>query len=414
MTTAQTLAGTGSNADWYYLQTFVNDLGWESAPGPVSSLITAATDAHITVGNMDNAPAGAYGITRTRIYKAVTDADGVAAFFFLLETAIGATSVSDTGQAIGEQLVTGANGVGGSWQPPPAAGFGLKKMWDGMLAMCLGKSVYVCEPYTPYAWPLKYRIDVADNVVGLAIYGQSMLILTDGDVYVVTGSDPASLNTVPLTLNQPCLSARSVVEFLDCVLWATSSGLWYYGAKGSFSLTVGLLSERQWAALSPATMMASRHGDLRMAIVFYDNGTKQGFVLDIDNPTGIYALAAGYNAISHAANGSLYVLSVGSVGQWDAGSTFMTADFKSKPFQLPAPLTFSALEVIASAYPAHIKITATNQGGTATIFDSDVSSQYAVRTKAGMFDQVQIEVMTSVGSVQEVRLAQEEGDLRNG
>lgn len=414
LTTTQVAAGTGSVADWFYVQTFVNDLGWESAPGPVSTLISAATDAHIDVGNLDNAPSGAYGITLTRIYKAVTSTDGTAAFFFLAEAAIGTTTVHDTAQTVGEQLATGANGVGGSWTPPPADGFGLKKLWDGMLAICSGKSVYICEPYTPYAYPLRYRLDVADNMVGIAVYGSSALLLTDGDVYLATGSDPASIDNQPQRIFQPCVSARSIVEFEDCVVWATGSGLWYYGIKGSFCLTTNVLDAKQWAALSPATMKCARHANLRLVFVFYDNGTKQGFAIDIDNPTGLYGLSAGYDAVSHAANGSMYVLTGGSVGKWDASTTLMTADFKSKPFQLPAPVTFAGLEVIAGAYPVHVKLVASNAKGSYTIFDRDVSSQYEVRPSPGLWDQVQIEVLTSAGSVQAVRLAQDDVDLRNG
>jgi hypothetical protein len=414
LTATETVTGTGDTAEWFYVQTFVNDIGWESAPGPVSVMVTVPTDSTIAVGNLDSAPSGNYGITLTRIYKAVSGASGTAAFFFLAEHTIGTTVVTDSGQTVGEELATGANGVGGSWQPPPADGFGLTAMWNGMLAICSGNSVYINEPYTPYAYPLRYRIDVADKVVGLAVYGQTMLILTAGDTYLVSGSDPASLECIAQKIMQPCVSAQSIVAFEDCVLWATASGLWYFGSRGSFCITTAVMDARQWAVLAPASMMASRHANLRLLFVFYSNGSRKGFALDIDSPASLYGLSQGYNALCRAATGDMYVLTGGSVQKWDASAALMLAEFKSKPFQMPAPIAMGALEVVASDYPVHVRIVAANRGISYVIIDRNVTSQDATRTAPGMFEEYSIEVTTSVGSVQALRLAQSEDDLRNG
>lgn len=416
MTTGVAAVGTGEVAEWSYVQTFVNDIGWESAPGPNSMTVSAAVDSTITVGNLDLAPSGSYGITLTRIYRSETGADGSAAFFFLGEYGAGTTSITDASLgSLGDQLATGALGVGGSWTPPPADGHSLVVMWNGMLAMASGKSVYVCEPYTPYAYPLRYRIDVADNVIGLGVYGQNLVILTDGDVYVAVGSDPASLDCQPQRIYQPCLSARSIVSFEDCVVWSTTGGLYVFGDSKRGLLTQGVIDpEDGWPAYQPNAIMGSRHKHLRLYFCVPTAGTNIAFCIDIDEPSGIYSFNQGsMDGMHRAYNGQLYYIDGANIWLWDSDITYPLASFTSKPFQMPSPMSYSACEVIASAYPVHVTVWGTNERGTVTLLDRDVPSQVPVRMKAGKFDQFQVKVDTTT-TVQAVRLGQDEDDLRNG
>lgn len=408
LTLTITTAGAGSVGTAFYCMTFVNDIGWESAPGPASS-ISAPAGSTITVSGIDTAPpAGNYGIDKMRLYKSVTGNDGSAAFFFHSEHALGTTSVVDSGQTLGEALATGANGIGASWTPPPTDGFGLVSMWNGMLAMASGKSVYVCEPFTPYAYPLKYRLDVADNIVGLAVFGQTMVVLTDGDVYVTTGSDPASLECIGQQVYQKCVSARSIVAFRDGVVFASPAGLWYFGDRGSYCLTAGVYDDKQWAALTPGQMKCSRHLNLRLVFCFYNNGTSKGFCIDIDQPSSVYALDAGYDAVHRAKDGFLYLLDGTAVRRWDTSSTPMTATFKSKAFQMPSHILLSALEIVGKSYAAHVKLWADG----VLVLDRDMTGDDSVRPQERRAETLQIEVSLTAGSIQAVRAGQSQSDLR--
>jgi hypothetical protein len=283
-----------------------------------------------------------------------------------------------------------------------------------MLAMMSGKTVYVCEPYAPYAWPARYQIELADNCVALVVFGQRMLALTDGDAYLIQGGDPMSLDSIPLKLFQPCVSARSVVSFEDCVVWACPSGLWRYGSTGSYLLTLPVLDDAQWQALVPSTMQCSRHANLRLVFAFYDTGTKLGFCIDVDNPTGIYGLSAGCNAVYRATDGKMHVLVLGSIRKWDADTTLMSATFTSKVFDQPMPMKLTAMDVTATVYPVTVAVTGFDvAGGSHTIFSGSVSNQEAVRLKSGMFESYQVQVSSSAGPVQSVRLAESVDDLRS-
>jgi len=415
LTTTVFTAGSAAAVEMQYVQTFVNDLGWESAPGPISGILSTASDSVVHVGNLDNAPAGAYGITLTRVYKAITDSSGTSALQYHSEHAIGTTTITDSGEALQEQLATGGNGVGSSWLPPPATGHGLVRMWNGMLAMFVGKTVYVCEPFEPYAYPARYNIDVADNIVALAVYGQQMLVLTDGDVYLVTGQDPASLDCTPQLVKQSCVAELSVVAFEDCVVWACPAGLWYFGARGSFLLTKDVLDAKQWSALAPSTMQCGRHVDLRLIFSFYNNGAAAGFCIDLDQPAGLYGIDVGYDALYRATTGKLHGLAGGSVREWDGGALLMTTTFRSKLFQQPAAGIMSAFEVIAAAWPVHVKLWGTTDSGTVvTLVDRDVTLADGGRPASARCSQYQVELSTSVGSVQAFRLAEDSEDLRRG
>lgn len=355
---AVTLLAAGGTATelqtLYYVYTYVTDKDEESAPSPASLPITCKTDDTITINTIAAPPAGAFTINRVRIYRTQTGELGDTSFFFLREIASGVASSTDDRRALGEALETG------EWLEPPATLSQLTPMWNGMLGGINGRGVRFCEPFAPYAWPARYEILPPDATpVALGRWQQNLLVLTTAKPLLVVGTSPDALDQQPLEIGEACVSARGVVSFGHGVAWPCPDGLAYYGDGGAKLLTAGLLTRDDWQALSPTTMVAGVYEG--MYLCFYtDGGTKKGFLIDPINPSGVFYLSAGYDALFFdELQDALYVYesSSGNVGKWDAGAAFMTATFRSKTFVTP-PTCMSAMRVVADTYPVTVKLDA--------------------------------------------------------
>jgi hypothetical protein len=418
--TLNTEAGTTEpQEEWTYTHTFVNDIGWESAPAPVSNAIFARPGSTVDLSNLPAPPAGNYVITLRRIYRSKVGTSGNAEYFFLAEIPIGDTTYFDAGGALGSDVLeTGFQGTGSSWLPPPADGHGMVAMWNGMASILSGKGARICEPFKLYAYPLRNELALNHTAVAQAVWGQRMVIFTTGDVYMVTGSDPSSLEADPLKINQPCLSSRSVVAFEDGAAWAGPDGLCWIGNDGFRVLTRGIFDRQPdadnpgpaWSDLNPASMVAGRYQGL--IFVFYDagGGERRGFALDPRNPVGMYELDQRADAVFRdPISDALYLLEGGDIRRFDAGAALLTARFRSKLFSHPAPVNYSWLQVVAKAYPARVRVWA---DGVERL-DRQVDSREPVRLLDGnLADEWQAEVETSAGSVQALRLALTAKDLR--
>lgn len=407
LTATLAVAGSAGAAEVdYWVYTWVNDLGWESAPSPVSNSLTNLAGSTINLAGFDTVPAGNWGITGVRLYKTSVGTSGATAFFFHRQWTYGSNPANpiDDARVLGPDTLPTIG-----WIVPPSDASCLAKLWNGMMAIITGKAVRVCEPYKPYTYPLKYELATPDAPVAIGVWQQSFLILTAGDVYVVQGSSPDAMNAEPQRIYQPCVSVRSVVEFDSGVVWATPNGLWMYGAAGTRNLLDGVLDREQWQALVPSTIVASRY--LGYYIGSYNDGTLKGFVVDPANPAGIYWLSTGYSAMCRdALQDKLYVLNGVNIQAWNvAASGLMTTSFRSKRMRQPAPIHIGAVEVIAKAYPVTLKLYADG----VLWHTQSVTSDTPIRPPSGREAQDwACEVSSAVGKVIAVRMAQCVEDLR--
>lgn len=394
-----------------YVYTFVNDIGWESAPSPPSNTVLAYPGATLDLSGFDTPPVGNYGIDKIRLYKLVTDSAGTAEYFFLREWLIASapTNPIDDARDLGsdQMLTTG-------WLPLPDGAKGLCKLWNGMLAAISGKSVRLCEPYIPYAWPLAYEIATTDPPVALGVWGQRLLILTTGDAVVVAGSSPDAMDDEPAKVNRPCVSDRSVVEFnegetVKGVVWASEEGLCWYGDGGYRMLTQDLMEPEQWRAIAPSTIVAGKHRGLYVAF-FHDGVSQRGFVIDPKNPQGIYWIADGYDAVFRdPLTDKLFVLDGGNIRVWNTGSA-LTATFKSRVFATPSPVNIGAVEIVAKGYP----VTFTLWADGVQVHQQSVTSEEIVRPPGGyQADKFQVQI-ESTQRVIAVRMGQNVDELREG
>lgn len=427
-TSAVSLSASGGTATTtetrFYTFTFVTNLGEESAPAPVSAQLTCKTDDTVTISGIPAAPSGSFTINRVRIYR--TEAgDTTTDFFFLREIATGITSTTDDNRALGEPLQTT------TWEEPPVDLSYLTAMWNGMLAGISGVGVRFCEPFAPYAWPPEYEVLPPDAVPkALGRWQQNLLVLTTARPLLLTGTSPDSLDQQPIDFAQPCIAPRGVVSFGHGVAWPCPDGLAYFGTSGPRMLTNGIFTRDDWQALNPSTMVAACYQGAYVCFYTDAGSVRRGFIIDPLNPTGVYFLSTGYDAVYFdELQDQLYVVSGANVQKWDAGAAAMTAIFKSKVFTT-AIGNFAAMRVTADQYPATVTVDAgpftsaeltaltaaiagSSANGTFLSFSVTAASADAVRMPAGFAATNWQLTVSTTGPVQAVEMASSMTELRD-
>lgn len=351
MTLAVGTAGGGSNETRVYVDTFVNDLGRESAPGTSATIVIAGgSGAVVDITNLDPAPGGYPDLTLRRIYCSTDGGE----FLLVTEQAIATSTATDNGGR-SYVLESGGSADKPAWEVPPTYLKGLIGLWNGMIGGFYGKSYAVCEPWKPWAWPVEYQDTVPDDIVGTGKWLQNWLILTTAQPYLVTGSSPMGLGNQPIAFDHACVSKRSIVSMGHGVVWASANGLCYMGSNGPAWLTEKIISPEQWAALVPSTIIGNRYE--RYYVGFYNDGTAKGFILDPLDPAGLVFLDFGargtfYDPISDR----LYLQDTGNtIKRFNAGSA-LSATFKTGIKRHPYETNAGFARVVADS-PISVQVT---------------------------------------------------------
>lgn len=344
--------GTGEIETRAYVYTYVTADGEESAPSlPV--LIPAKDGEVVTLTGLLTGPAGDYNLNAKRIYRTVTAIATATDYQFVAEITLATTSYADAKLAteLGESIPSI------DWEPPPAGLKGLVNLPNGMMAGFVGNDVYFCEPYRPFAWPLKYMQTVDFPVVGLGVYAETLVVTTKGNPYIMFGSDPGTMVVRKSSLEEACVAKRGIVSMEGAVLYPSPNGLVMIGPQGGSLITAPIIDKDYWATLNPSSISAYRYDGRYIA--FYDNGTPAGFQFDPSDANQPFSLLdayalAGYNDL---VRDTLYLNVGGTVRQWDdAGGSAYTYTWRSKVFEAPHELNFGWGQVIAGAYPLTMKV----------------------------------------------------------
>jgi hypothetical protein len=337
-----------------YVYTYVSAYGEEGPPSPASALASLDPAQAAGLTGITVAPGGAYNITTKRIYRSST-VGSAAQFQFVAEIPVATTTYSDTvTQAnLGEVLPTT------EWYPPPTGLKGLKILANGAAIAFKGNTVHLSEPNLPHAWPHEYPIE--DQIVGIGVFRQSAVVLTNGRPYLMSGADPQAMSLERMELPQACLSKRSIVDTGDGVLYASPDGVVSISSGGMDVITKSLFTREQWQAYNPSSMQAAVHdnryhvmyttaGGVRGTLIFDFSG--QGALLtnsDINEASAVTALYADFRT------DTLYMAQGSSIVRYNAG-TPLTYVWRSKTFRAPYAMNFSRSQLISTAYPTTLKV----------------------------------------------------------
>jgi len=377
--------GTGTiHEDRAYVYTYISTFGSvleESAPSPAATILSVEPNATVTVSAFSTAPTSSagYNITAIRIYRSVTSATSAAYLYVGQVTVNPATGVASGSFA---DTVLAANlGVALPslyYSTPPAALQGIIAMPNGILAWFTNNQVWYCEPYLPHAWPAAYMMTVGAPIVGLGVFGQTLVVCTTQTPYLITGSQPGAMSQEKVPLPEPCVSKKSITSDQFGVLYASPNGLVSIAPGTADVITRQLFTRDEWQPFASSLLVGVIYQNMYLG--FYQSGaTKAALVLMRGDSPPLINLGVAAQAVFVARStatvyyidpndGLLYTLDGDTVNN-------MFYQWQSKKFILNEPTNFAVMKAqvdwdainSVAAYNAVInQIIAANQAYWAT------------------------------------------------
>ena len=340
-----------------YVITYVTTWGEESMPGNPSNIVTWRAGQNVAI-TCPGAYSGAYDINRIRLYRSSTGTSRTT-FQKAGERPVGTANHYDTllPAQLGEVCPT--------WDfAPPADGMiGLTDLGNGILAAFEKNTISFCEPNYPYAWPGKYDLTVSAPIVGMKVFGQTLVVGTTDGIVLVSGVDPSSMSMDTPKGLQSCVSKRSMVEMMvgavNGVVYAGPDGLMLISGSGHTNLTDRILSKDEWVSYAPSTIDGYTIDGRYYA--FYDNGGTQAcLIFSFGEDAGMVAcdqyITAGY---SEERSDALFVVqrvsTTNTLKEWGVGAR-AAVTWRSKDYNYYSGVCMARAMVVARAYPVTFKL----------------------------------------------------------
>lgn len=330
-----------------------NGIDEETRPSPASLIATVTPGQAVTVTTPTAPPSGAYTPTGAawfkRIYRTNSGTSG-SVYQRAVEIPVSTPNFVDTltGDQLGLSLITE------DWDPPSDTMQGLVAMPNGIYVGFSGLEVMPSVAYQPHAFPISYRQISIWPVVALAVTGQSVVVGTTGQPYLLTGVDPAAMSMDKIDLNQACVSKRSMVDMGDYVIYASPDGLVAIGPGIARVITSDFFTEKDWKKLNPSSIHGY-HYDGKY-IGFYDTGATQGgFVFDPSEGNAAFSFLTvyydtGYNDLL---TDSLYLVLGQNLSPWDSDpSNPMTMRRRTGVLKSRKPTSPGSIQVFGNQSPS--------------------------------------------------------------
>lgn len=276
--------GVGGAVNFRYtvfFQTWVDTYGYMSGPSSPSLELQYIDGQTINIA-ATSAPAG--GVKR-RLWKVVSGTETQSIQFVWEQDVTGATfpassftlADADAGEILPE------------FESPPDdlawMTFVPGNYYVGISASA-PKTVMFTEQGYPTTWPLEYRYDLRDPLVGLAVCGNSVVALTRGAPWVLTGTAPGSMTSTVLQSEQSCVAARSICTMDGAAFYASADGICMIAPTGASPSLVQNITEkhfgkREWAALNPSSCIMQPYDGALHAWFTLSTGAIVGYILKL-------------------------------------------------------------------------------------------------------------------------------------
>lgn len=218
----------------------------------------------------------------------------------------------------------------------------------------LGKIICLSEPFIPYAWPRGYELTSDTDVVAIGHYDSYLIVGTQGRPIMITGIDPANMSQQELPIIEACVSARSMVSMGAYAIYASPNGLVMATGGGARLVTEGIITNREWALMTPSSIHAYQHRGKYLFFWYTDSSNKGGVIFDPRNPDAGFIrinqhYVAGYRDVP---NDALYLIdsSKNLVKLDSASGSPLSYSWKSKSVSLDRPASMTAARVLADSY----------------------------------------------------------------
>lgn len=342
---------TATSEHVFYSYTFVTLLGEESQPANLSNEILCSALQVIGLTGFAVPPAGR-GIDRYRIYRSQTDTLGATQLYIVDEVAVSSLLVpwphDPTDKPVGSLIPSTF------YDPPVDTLEGLVAGPNGMMAAFSGRDLYFCEPFIPHAWPEVYSLQMDYPIVGLASIGSAFVVMTSGTPYLLQGTSPATMVQTKLEQNLPCVAKKGIVDLGYTVIYPSTEGFVSVSNAGAQVVSNPLFTREQWAALKPATIVASQHighyifsylpdgADTRLTTLMDLTGAQPWLVTTTEPFTATFF---------QLGTGKLFFLIRKKIWEWDVlGQDPKTMIWRSRLFHLAGPINYGAFLVETDTY----------------------------------------------------------------
>ena len=328
-----------------YVYTFVSEFGEEGPPSP-PTLATGDTGTWNLSGLPSTVPDAANRTVLTKkIYRTVPGETSTA-FFFVAEIPIADTTYADAET----DATVAANNLleSETWIEPPTDLEGFIVMPNGYLIGWKGRRVVFSEPYRPHAWPAQYELSTEFPVVGMVVYGSTVIIGTKSQPYFGEGVNPASFTMRKFDAVEPCLSRRGMVATVAGAYYPSINGLILANSSGVRVITQDILTKEEWATYNPENIYAAALGLQYVAF----NSETFGFVFNPTEPqTKLVELDRFTDVVgieTDRYSGNVLILDGTRAWNWDPEtSERLYWKWTSKVFHTPKPVNFGAIKVMA-------------------------------------------------------------------
>lgn len=333
----------GADETRTYLVTFVSEYGEEGAPSPYKLATGNAGTWALTNLPTVVADSANRNITHKRIYRTVIG-NNSALYYFVAQVALSDTSYNDTSND--DEVVLNNTLESTTWALPPDDLEGFVAMPNGYLVGWKGRRLCFSEPYRPWAWPAEYELSTEFEIVGLCVWGSTLIIGTKSQPYIGQGVTPASFTMQKMDAIEPCLSRRGMVATVAGAYYPSINGLALVNSAGVSIVTQDILTKEEWAQYNPANIFASQLGLQYIAF----NSSSFGFVFNPTEPkTKLIELdrfqqVAGIETDRYTGNVNLIMAD--RVYDWDPENVErLWWRWRSKEFHLPKQVNFGAVKI---------------------------------------------------------------------
>lgn len=372
-----------------YVYTFVSAYGEEGPPSAASTVVTTDDNQKINLSSLQTSHSNSnINLLKKRIYRSNTGSN-TTQFQFVAELALSATTYTDTSKNSELAEVIPST----TWIAPPDDDTslypdgpmkGLCALPGGVFAGFTGKRICFSEPFLPHAWPANYRLAIEEEIVGMKVVSNGILVTTKSVPYLVTGSGPDTMTAIRIESSQANLNKRSIVDMGPFVIYASPDGL--IAAEGTTvrNLTEGIITPSQWQASYYPTTITGFLWEQRY-VGFYSTGSGYGgFIFDprVGDGTSFVDLDAGgliRGGHTDPDDSQLYLIISNTIKKFQGSGNNLTFNWKSKEYVMPKPISMGFVKVEAESYPVRVKV----YGDGSVIYNASIAASGSVFAVTG-------------------------------
>lgn len=345
-TVAPTVAPAGSmylDNTRAYVYTFVSSFGEEGQPSD-PTLATGDEGTWNLSGMQTTVPDSANrDITTKKIYRTVPG-NSSSLFFYVDEIPVAQSTYADNETDFDVALNPVLESQ--TWAEPITTMEGFALMPNGYLVGWAGRRVVFSEPYRPHAWPAEYELSTEFEVVGLVVWGSTVVMGTQSQPYMGQGVTPQAFTMQKMDAVEPCLSRQGMVATVWGAYYPSINGLTLVNSSGVQNITQDILTKEEWEDYNPEDIFAAQLGLEYIAF----NSDNFGFIfnptepdiklIELDRFTGVNGIE------TDPYSGNVLLVMQDRVWDWDPDAAErLFWRWRSKVFHVRKPINLGAARI---------------------------------------------------------------------